>query len=276
MLSLLLTLTVAQVDCRFTSAWSLPVAVELHTARGDTLVTMYGGKNAVTADVVLKSASAMVTLHFDGWRVQGRVKSLPVTSTNPPQGFGHGYRPVETSLFEVTRSEGAEVLVTPWKLPHVTTKFRWVAQHASCGSLKLGGGIGAFCSNEDRVAISLTRGGEPAWRVSFTGLDVDDEGRTVATLVDGSIVTGWSKQSAGISGNACGGASCGAGTPKPVTCSKALTLFSRGGEEVGEVQAGSALIVGEKSVRFVEVAPDDSPFSGLLFVKRADFDSCGL
>lgn len=126
------------------------------------------------AEVELHGASATETLRYSGWRIEGRVKSLPVTSTTPPASFGFGDHPVESSRFEVLRSEGAEVQVTPWKLPNVTTKFRWSARAVSCTSLRLGGELDALCSGDERVAISLMRGAEPVWRVAYQSLDVDE------------------------------------------------------------------------------------------------------
>lgn len=276
----MLTMTLAVLltqssECRFSADWLVPMRVDLVTARGEKLGSMFRSREvAAKADVLLRGSSAVVTIHFKGAQLEGRVRSLPVTSSASPN-FGFGFRTVESSLLSIARSDGNSVDVTPWKFSDVETRFKWVAQSVPCSSLKLGTDeIASFCTASNRVDIALKRGGVPVWRTAYQSLEVDDDGRTEAKLKDGSVVTGWSKMPPGISGTGCGSTSCGIAKVKSQTCSNELTLFSRGGEEVGSMKAGTPFVVRETSSRSVEIEFEDAPFEGRLTVKRAEFDKC--
>lgn len=273
MLSVLVVAVLAQSECRFSARWMLPVSVGVRTPSGVPLGSLPRTMSlpAPMAGVVLTNEGATIALSHRGARLKVLAKSLPV-STTTPLAFGHGLQTVESSLLKVTRVDGEFVEV----VPDVPGSFEWKPQRVACADLQLGRLLNQFsCESESPVEFSSTPDGPNDWKLHHTKLSVVS-GAVEVTLIDGSIVRGWSKRSDNVSFRSTSCFECDVGTERePQVCSRTVPLFSSSGEKVGELQAGASFIVRSKNDQWVELWTMSVFEHWKLAMKREDFERCG-
>lgn len=275
MLGMVMVAVLAQSgECRFKADWWLPTPVETSLGRLDA---RFEGAEipAPKADVSLTNSGANVSLVHRGAKVKLFVKQLPVSSKSPLQ-FGFGYRPARSSLLTVTRVDGAFVEVVPWLSPGSSFKRAFRPKRVACTDLRLSAPVDSGgCGSLGTVDVSMAAGGEPIWTVNYGRISVDSDGRTVAVMVDGTEVRGWSKEEPGAAGEFCTGRGCWPDVSPRRVCDAPLTLFTATGERVGVLQAHTPFRSEDADGPAIRVRADGLTGSLEAFVTRDELSSCG-
>lgn len=276
MLGMVVVAVLAQSgECRFKADWWLPVVVNVSSEQGAKLGSVGWSsidEKAPRVEVELNDDGARLSMTHQGTSLTLRSTKLPVSAKKPPS-FGHGYTAVPTSLFEVVRIDGAFVEVIPWRSEDFTSRVSWKPQRIRCSELRLSAHRTSHaCTQEVPTEIFEQRDGPVAFLVNTAEIDVKSNGRTTATLFDGSVIRGWS--TAVSSGSECFNTDCDFQLGEKLRCDHVLELFANETEKIGTFAPNTFFLITARSGAWTVVRPVAAVISTDFLVRTTDLAKC--